>query len=268
MTGTPPAQWTQYANVNELLADLLQGIGRILDGRLVGLYLYGSLVTGDFDMGASDIDLLVVTASDIDSHEFERLDRMHMDFISRNTMWKDRLEIAYVSVDALKTYRWRASNIAIISPGEPFHVKEAGKDWLLNWYIVREKGIALVGPPPKTIIEPIAKEEFIQVLTNHVREWREWVEHDNTRPWQAYAILTMCRALYTYRNGEHVSKKQAALWAQRELPEWASLIGDALKWREAWRDADVDHEATWPQTLKFVHFVIDLIVPPSAHESP
>ncbi|MDQ5867841.1 MAG: nucleotidyltransferase domain-containing protein, partial [Chloroflexota bacterium] len=152
MNGTPPAQWTQYANINELLADLREGIRRILAGRLVGVYLYGSLVTGDFDMGASDIDLLAVTSSDIDSSEFEQLDRMHLDFISRNKEWEHRLEIAYLSVDALKTYRWRASNIAIISPGEPFHVKEAGKDWLLNWYIVREKGIALAGPHPMTII--------------------------------------------------------------------------------------------------------------------
>lgn len=268
MNSNPPAQGTQYANINELLADLREGIQRILDDRLIGLYLYGSLVTGDFDMGASDIDLLAITTSDIDAGEFERLDRMHLDFISRNTMWKDRLEVAYLSVDAMTTYRWRASNIAIISPGEPFHVKEAGKDWLLNWYLVREKGIALAGPPPSTIIEPITKEELSEVLKSQVKEWREWVAHGNTRPWQAYAILTMCRALYTYRNGEHVSKKQAALWAQRELPEWASLINDALRWREAWRDADVDHEATWPQTLKFVHFVIDLIVPPSIHESP
>jgi predicted nucleotidyltransferase len=268
MNGTPPAQWTQYANINALLADLLQGIQRILDRRLVGLYLYGSLVTGDFDMGASDIDLLAVTASDIDGNEFEQLDSMHLDFISRNKEWEHRLEIAYLSADALKTYRWRASNIAIMSPGEPFHVKEAGKDWLLNWYIVREKGVALTGPPPRTIIEPIAKEEFIQVLTNHVREWRDWVEHDNTRPWQAYAILTMCRALYTVRNGEHVSKRQAALWAQEELPQWSHLIRYALLWRESWRDEDVDYEATFPETVRFVHFVIDLIVPESTPESP
>jgi hypothetical protein len=124
---------------------------------------------------------------------------------------------------------------------------------------VREQGIALFGPTPKTIIEPITREEFIQTVRSQVREWREWVEHGHTRPWQAYAILTMCRALYAVTNGEQASKKQAALWAAQALPEWSSLINSALAWRTAWRDQDVDHEATFPETLRFVHFVIDQI---------
>ena len=37
------------------------------------------------------------------------------------------------------------------------------------------------------------------------------------------------------RTGERVSKRQAALWAQEELPEWSGLIRSALAWREAWR---------------------------------
>jgi hypothetical protein len=38
----------------------------------------------------------------------------------------------------------------------------------------------------------------------------------------------MCRALYTLRYGVQVSKKQAALWAEKEFPEWATLIEHAL----------------------------------------
>ena len=59
---------------------------------------------------------------------------------------------------------------------------------------------------------------------------------------------------------KQVSKKQAALWAQTCFPQWASLIQMALVWRAAWRDETVDHEATFPETVRFVHFVIDQIV--------
>jgi predicted nucleotidyltransferase len=257
---TAPAQWTRYADVNEVLSVVLAQARQILGGKLVGLYLFGSLVTGDFDIESSDIDLLAVITSDINEQEFARLDKMQQDLVSRYKHWENRLEIAYLSADALQTYRWRASNIAIISPGEPFHVKEAGKDWLLNWYVVREHGIALFGPSPRTLIGPITKEEFIQTVKAQAREWREWVEHGRTRPSQAYAILTMCRALYAYRHGEQASKKQAALWAARALPGWSALINNALVWRAAWREQDVDHEATFPETLRFVRFVIDQIV--------
>jgi hypothetical protein len=66
----------------------------------------------------------------------------------------------------------------------------------------------------------------------------------------------MCRALYAYKNGDQVSKKQAALWAENELPEWSKLIQNALQWREDWRNEQVDHEETFPETLRFVRFAI------------
>jgi hypothetical protein len=42
------------------------------------------------------------------------------------------------------------------------------------------------------------------------------------------------------------------------MPEWSSLIQQALVWREDWRNVQVDHEAMLPQTLQFVHLVLGL----------
>jgi hypothetical protein len=70
----------------------------------------------------------------------------------------------------------------------------------------------------------------------------------------------MCRALYAYKNAEQVSKRQAALWVAQELPQWSGLIENAFLWRAAWRDEGVDHDATFPETLRFVQFMIAQIV--------
>src|SRR5690606_4004181 len=120
------------------------------------------------------------------------------------------------------------SRLGIISPGEPFHIINAGIDWLINWHVVREQGIALYGPPPQSIIAPTSEEEFIESVKAYLGLWYDRMEAEHTRPGQAYAILTMCRALYTVTHGKQVSKIQAAAWAMRELPEWASLIQNAL----------------------------------------
>jgi predicted nucleotidyltransferase len=250
---------TEHSDINDLLSELLREIQAILGERLVGLYLYGSLVTGDFERGVSDFDLLAVTASYLDAGELARLDRMHLDFVARNPEWEDHVEIAYLSVDALKTFKTHKSKIAVISPGEPFHTKEAGRDWLINWYLVREKGVTLWGPPPEVVIGPISKEEFLQAVVDHARDWRDWAEQIESRPYQAYAVLTMCRALYAHRNGEQASKKRAALWAAQELPDWSHLIRNALLWRQEWRDKEIDPTATRPDTVRFVHFVVDLV---------
>jgi hypothetical protein len=52
--------------------------------------------------------------------------------------------------------------------------------------------------------------------------------------YQAYAVLTMCRALYTLEHGRIVSKPVAARWAWVTLGKrWAALIDWALAWRHA-----------------------------------
>src|SRR6266496_5041996 len=245
---------TPYADINELLEILLSEMQKILGEKLIGFYLYGSLVIGDFDPTISDIDLVAALASDLDVKEFEALQKMHVDFAHQHKEWDDRIEVCYISVAALQTVKTGTSQVANISPGEPFHKRETSIEWLISWYVVRETSITLFGPSPQTIIEPISKDEVLQVIRTHAKAWDEWIYDMHNRKSQAYAILTMCRALYTLKYGEQVSKKQAALWAEKEFPAWASLIENALLWREAWRNENVDHDATFQETLRFVRF--------------
>jgi hypothetical protein len=125
----------------------------------------------------------------------------------------------------------------------------------MNWYMVQEQGRTLFGPPPTTLIDPISKQEFIQTVKRHAERIGEWAKVAGTRPSQAYAILTMCRAWYTCTHGAQVSKRKAAEWAARELPEWAELIESALQWRANWRDEAANHAASFPETLRFVQLM-------------
>jgi L-rhamnose mutarotase len=250
---------TEYSDVNEILEILLTGIKTILGEKLVGLYLDGSLVIGDFEPGISDIDLVAALSTEIDDQEFEALKKMHYELVSVHTKWYDRIEVCYITVDALKTVRTKTSQIVNISPGEPIHRKESNKEWLMNWYLSREKSKTLYGPSPKRIIEPISKEEFIQTVKTHTRSWDKYVQ-DMRNPYaQSYSIFAMCRALYTVKNGEQVSKKKAALWVEKEYPEWSEIIQDALKWRQGGKynpNDDISH----PKTVQFVLFVRKLIL--------
>ena len=249
----------QYEDVNSIIQLLLSHIKEILGEKLVGFYLDGSLVLGDFDHDISDIDLLAALSSDMNDAEFEALKKMHDKFAQDQEEWEDRIEVCYISTDALASVKSKTSTITNISPGEPFHRRESNIEWIMNWYVLREKSITLFGPPAKSIVEPISKEEFMQAIKEHVSSWRKYVDDIHKRKGQAYAILTICRALYVIKNGEQVSKKQAAKWAMNELPEWSELIRSAVAWREAKDESQVNHESTFPETKKFVLFVIDLI---------
>jgi len=244
----------EYPDINELLDELLSKIKGIFGEKLVGLSLYGSLVWGDFDHDASDIDLLAVLTDDVSEKEFDNLKKMHDQFAIKHPDWKNRIEVSYLSTLALKTFKTKTSKATSISPGEPLNIKDIGKHWLMNWYIVREKGIALYGPDPKAIITPISKEEFMQSVRDHTASWNEWVKDMRNRKAQTYAILTMCRAYYAFKKGEQPSKIQAALWAKEQLPQWSELIDKALAWRKKGKDYAKDEE-NYPKTVEFVDFI-------------
>jgi predicted nucleotidyltransferase len=245
-----------------LVNDLLTEIQAALDDKLVGLYLYGSLVTGDFDETVSDIDLLAALTEDLTEADFQVLNAIHEQLVRDNPAWRDRIEIAYLSTHGLKTFKTQTTKLGIISPGEPFHIIDAGKDWLMNWYTVQEKGRTLYGPPPQTLIDPTTRDEYIEAVRTHIKAWQTYDLYSETvshRGAQAYAILTMCRGLYTLTYGEPTSKIKAAAWAAQQMPAWADLISAALIWRQNWRDENIDHLATLDETRRFVRFVIDLI---------
>lgn len=246
-----------HPDVAAMLDMLVPRLVETLGAKLAGLYLYGSAVTGDFDHDISDLDLLAVLTSPLNAGEAAALDHLHTAITALRPDWEDRLDIAYVPVDALRTFRTRASTIHVISPGEPFHPKDAGLDWLMNWYLVQEHGVTLLGPPPATFIPPITTEEFIRAVTAYAAVWPGRMEAVRTRKGQAYAILTLCRALYAREHGAHTSKRRAAVWAAEELPEWAPLIRDALCWRDRWRDEAVDHDATRSRTRRFVRLAAE-----------
>jgi len=63
----------------------------------------------------------------------------------------------------------------------------------------------------------------------------------------------------TIMNGEQASKRQAAVWAQEQFSQWASLVQNALVWRKGWQEEGVDHAATFPDTVRFIHFATDRI---------
>jgi predicted nucleotidyltransferase len=246
---------TQDTEIEALLGRLTDDIRRSLNHSLVGLYVYGSLVTRDFDKDRSDIDLLAVVDSDVEGDTFDRLDRMHARIVEDHPAWEDRIEVAYVPAGALWNFRTRTYRIAVISPGEPFHLKAAGKDWLINWYMVREVGITLYGPPPRVLIPEISQSEFVEAVREQAEAWKEWVFEMGTPGAQSYAVLTLCRALYSHTYGRQASKRQAAVWAQAYLPQWAPLIQQSSLWLSEGQDEEMGNEAGLRETVRFVHDV-------------
>lgn len=62
-----------------LLERLVTDLRAVLRADLVGIYLYGSYVSGGFDPGVSDLDLVAVVAPQVAAIDLRGLGRMHRD---------------------------------------------------------------------------------------------------------------------------------------------------------------------------------------------
>ncbi len=242
-----------------LLCDLLTGIQSVIGERLVGLYLYGSLASGGYEPGISDVDLLAAT--DRDLTEIEGLRTMHAELARRHPEWDDRIEVAYLSVDALGSFKERRSSLVVISPGDPLHFTDAGSDWLMNWHLVTHEGRTLFGPAPAGFMTPTSHEEFTNSLRAHALTSDAWVDEARNCKAQSYVIFTMCRTLVAIHSDRHASKREAAAWVKERFPDWTGLVDRALKWRTDPESAKREDPQSFAEMWRFVLFVRDRAKP-------
>ena len=214
-----------------MLPPLVDDLTGTLGGRLVGIYLSGSAVTGGYDVGVSDADLLVVTRDVVSEADFHALDRVHAGIVERDASWENRLDLVYVGQDTLRDFRSTEDPLAVISHDEPLHLEGSIAGWLQTWYLFRETGLAIVGRSPKKVIPAIRDEEFVDAIRWYVGELQATVRRAATPGLVAYAVLSACRALRTIGTGVPCSKQDGAKWTRERHPEWAAVIGAALACR-------------------------------------
>jgi Domain of unknown function (DUF4111) len=233
-----PAWPTSWPQVNRAVERLRDGVADALGARLVGLCLGGSLALGGFDRGSSDIDVLVATARMPPPPAIERLAALHAALRAAGG-WTARLEAVYLPVAALRRYDPGDRRRYPIGAGDRgFDLGRQGPTWVLDRWIAREHGLVVAGPSPRTLIDPIAPAELRAAARATLLDfWAGQLDGPppawlRPRNYQAFAVLSLCRALYCLDHGEVVSKPAAAAWASRRFdPPWPELIARALTWR-------------------------------------
>lgn len=241
-------------HIEKTITDFIAANQEALGGKLLGLYIYGSYMTGDFTIGTSDLDMTAVLTDDMTENDLANLKAMHEQFAADHAYIAGRIECQYLSKAALQTFRTVRHPMANISPGEPFHLIEGGHEWLSNWWMIRDHGRVLYGPPAEDVIPFIDDEEFFDVIRSYVYEARDWGKNYTHLAGESYTMLTMFRALYTLTHRKHVSKLDAMKWAKDTYPQYAEMIDKAIYWRVHHAEATDDPVLNHPKVMKIVEF--------------
>jgi predicted nucleotidyltransferase len=212
--------------------DVSRHLNKFRDGLLAvvelrGLYLYGSLTTGDFSPASSDIDVLAIPARRPDGAVLDRLRALHLD-LARDGGAYARLNCLYVpdgmlaDPERLHTY-WYMDRFT---------------EWQLKVMTVaelRHSGRALHGPWPPPGLPDVSPRD----LHEHVRDqlatyWRPltyrpriWLQDK----WVDFALVTLVRTGALMHSGDLITKSQAiSKLADFGVPPW---LADQIRRRRA-----------------------------------
>jgi predicted nucleotidyltransferase len=193
---------------------------------VVGVYLHGSAVLGDWYPGVSDIDVLVVTADDA-AAATARLAAVLND--ERDCPGVG-LEVSCVEARhaGAPAAPWPFVLHVTTAPHDRKTVwgntRAGDPDLILHYLVARGAAWAAQGPPPIGVFGVIPRDIALRQMADEL-QWA--IEHAS----ESYAVLNACRALRYRDEGVVCSKSDAGHWARvRNLSP--SLVQRALDARQ------------------------------------
>jgi len=258
-----------YPELREVLNIFVGEITAELKGNLVGIYLVGSIATGDFDLD-SDVDFLVVTKTELTEAIMNRLQDVQIKVNNIDCYPAKHLEGSYISISDLNDLRTVGQKkLYYFDNGSTtYELTTHDNQWHVRW-ILRERGITLIGQKPETILQAVPLNALIHEIIASMLQTKEIFQGEINRPLsfcnsrfgQSFFVLTYCRMLHTIHTGTVQSKRAGAEWAKKFVdPKWGKLIDQAWNEREGVRFMVKIHQRAQQtlldETLEFIEYAV------------
>lgn len=212
-----------------LLNKYVELLNTFIGDDLVGVYIYGSLVLGGFNIRNSDIDFVTIIKTDIDNSKLSILNSIHEE-LNYFSSYASKLEGEYINLNNIKI-------------GSTYHKypyfafgKYQGMVNLKNipFYQLINNGYTLCGENIKNILQTPKWENVQNELSSRLSEY--WVQISNKwwllmlDGWIALIVLNLCRIYYTLENKKVISKCAGGEYLISIVPEeWHKIILEALR---------------------------------------
>jgi predicted nucleotidyltransferase len=224
-------------NIQAYLDRVVTLFAELLDDRLVGVYLHGSLAMHCFNPETSDVDLLVVVKRELtddlrkniisklliceaESYEEKIIGRPHVMEMSivlecylENFVYPTPFELHYFHQRYLMDEKYICGGEGFTDPDLAGHI-----------VVTYHRGITLYGCEIKHVFRPINSCYYIESIYNDIKEAPQGIA-DNP----IYYTLNLCRVLHYLQDGQVSSKREGGEWALTHLPqEFKKVVNDCL----------------------------------------
>jgi hypothetical protein len=222
----------------------VDGLYQILGEKLYGVYLYGATVFADGSV-IQDIDLHVILRDRLTQRERGASVQLHAELAERFPPRGGDLDAYYILLEDAK---------GSTPPQHQINAKIWDDSWALHCAHVRAGYyLRLWGPEPTEIFPAPSWSAIAAALEDELLYVKENLHY------RAYCILNLCRIMYSYAERDPaVSKRFSGGWVAERFPEWAPLIGVAIRFY-AKENSPQDDKLMGEQLDGFVEFALDRI---------
>jgi hypothetical protein len=208
-----------------------------VEATLVGVYLHGSAVLGDWYPAVSDIDVLVVSLE----RSLSAAEDLAAVLNDARPCPGVGLEVSVVAARdaAAPAAPWPFVLHVTTAPFDRKTVwgesRDGDPDLILHYLVARSSGWAAYGPPPVAVIGPVADDIVLRQMADELRWALEYAS-------ESYAVLNACRALRYHFERVVCSKSDAGRWALAAGVDPA-LVQRALSARQRGASAGITSDA-------------------------
>lgn len=238
------------AEVKQLMEQYIAGLKEIfLDGKIVGVYVYGSIALGAFHIETSDVDFVAVLNDSVNEAEKQQIVELHKK-MSESTLGK-RMDGMYIPLADLGKYNHEINEYVYCADG-----KANIGHWDINavtWWTLKNQGITVIGKEVEDLPLQIKWDDVVNTMQYNVEQyWSEKAKQPYLffiEEWVESAVVTMGRILYTLDHKTIVSKDRGLQYLlERSAKEWEPLLKEVERMRydpkekkklSIWRRADM-----------------------------
>lgn len=205
-----------------LMDNLTADFRAVLGGKLVGIYIHGSIGFGCFRWEASDIDFLTVVSEPLTIEE--KVGLIHVLLTRTPDAPPKGFEMSAVLADACRNFvhptpfelHFSSAYLdACRADAEAYCHRSGGVDPDLagHFAVTRAVGIAWYGRPVEEVFALVPREALLASVMNDVEDSRDMLMSN-----PPYFVLNLCRTIACREQGLMLSKAGGGEWALKNLP--------------------------------------------------
>jgi predicted nucleotidyltransferase len=180
---------------------------------VAGAILHGSLATGAFVPGLSDVDVLVIVTEEPAAAELAAL-ASAVEGLRRGAPARADLCVVTSGTAATPNPTPRVEIFVGLDPGNvrdlEVETRRTRRDLVVELSVCRARGRSLAGPPPVELIGEVP-DEWVMDVGNEVLS--TWLGQAYDREMGSFMVFTTCRIWRFAEERVHCSKQEAARWA-------------------------------------------------------